>query len=189
MRRIAVPLVLLALLAGCGGSSKHSSAKRCPTAWKAGWQKLANRIKTPVFCPTSLPDPLTGDTSGPFRNGVSVDPDRSFLVSFVAVLNPPEFVQFNFRGYPGRTRVPTCVEGKRKVPCFSAPAGHRKANGIDATIYTRAQDADANHIAYVWRDRGSLYTISELVAEPYGRKQVLRNLDAVLKGLARVEPS
>ena len=36
-----------------------------------------------------MPSPLTGDTSGPYRNGVSVGSDRSYLVSFIAVINPP----------------------------------------------------------------------------------------------------
>jgi hypothetical protein len=141
-----------------------------------------------VYCPSSLPDPLTGDMTGPFRNGVSVDRDRSYLVSFIAVLNPPEVVHFNLRGYPGRTSIPTCVEGKRKVPCFSHHAGHRHADGIEATVYTTGQDADANHIAYVWKNGGALYAISELVGAPYGRKQVLANLDRALPGLARVTP-
>jgi hypothetical protein len=183
---IAAAVVVLA--AGCGGTKHTGAGKTCPQAWRHGWQRLADRVKAPVFCPTVMPDPLTGDTTGPFRNGVSVDPDRSYLVSFVAVLNPPEFVQVNFRGYPGRTSIPSCTEGKRAVPCFSHPAGHRHANGLDATVYTTAQDADANHIAYVWKDKGALYSVSELVGEPYGRSQVLRNLDAVLKNLARVKP-
>ena len=59
---------------------------------------------------------------------------------------------------------------------------------MEATVYATAQDADTNHIAYVWKHRGTLYTISELVAEPYPRKQVLGNLDRALKGLARVKP-
>ena len=188
MRGLALVVAAAAglLASGCG-SSKHASGPVCPAAWKQGWQKLADRIKAPVYCPSWLPDPLTGDTKGPYRNGVSVDPDRSYLVSFVFV-RPPELVQFNFRGYPGRTSIPMCREGSRMIPCFSHPIGHRRANGVAATVYAIAQDADTNHIAYVWKDRGTLYTISELVAEPYPRKQVLGNLDRALKGLARVKP-
>ena len=188
MRRVAPIAAALALLAAGCGSSGHA-ARSCPAAWKVGWQRLADRIKLPVYCPTWLPSPLTGDTRGPYRNGVSVGSDRSYLVSFIAVINPPEVVHFNFRGYPGRTTIPTCTEGKQKIPCFSHPAGHSHARGIDATVYMTGQDADANHIVYVWTRRATLYAISELVGEPYSRRQVLHNLERVLKGLARVKPS
>jgi hypothetical protein len=184
--RAALVLAAAVFAAGCGGSTHHAAA--CPSAWKKGWQQLANRIRTPVYCPTWLPAPLTGDTTGPYRNGVSVKKDGSYLVSFIAVL-PPQVVHFNFRGYPGQTSVPKCIEGQAKIPCFSRPAGHRHANGIDATVYLTGQDADANHIVYAWTDHGTFYEISELVNPPYSRKQVLHNLDGALKGLALVQPA
>lgn len=189
MTRPLVILAALAALSGCGGAGHAGSAKTCPKAWRHGWQQLANRIKAPVFCPTVMPQPLNGNTTGPFRNGVSVGRDRSYLVSFIAVVNPPDVVHFNFRGYPGTTAIPRCKEASGTVPCFSDVIGRRHANGIDATVYATGQDADANHVAYVWKDGGALYVISELVGPPYTRAQVLENLDAVLKNLARVEPS
>ena len=53
------------IASGCGAdtatSSKAAEKKpakpTCPTAWKAGWQRLANRIHAPVYCPSWLPDP------------------------------------------------------------------------------------------------------------------------------------
>src|SRR6476469_6963145 len=91
--RISATLASLAvvalLLAGCGGSaSVESSAKAvsapsaCPPAWRVGWQRLANQIHTPVYCPSWMPSPLDARIGGIYANGRYVDPDRSYLVSF-----------------------------------------------------------------------------------------------------------
>lgn len=87
-----IDLALLALTAaGCGGGSPSAppstitstAAKtRCPRAWRIGWQKVANEIKAPVFCPTWMPEPLDAKFGGRWFNGRFVDPDRSYLVSF-----------------------------------------------------------------------------------------------------------
>ena len=29
-----------------------AAPKTCPAAWASGWQKLANKIQAPVYCPT-----------------------------------------------------------------------------------------------------------------------------------------
>ena len=56
--------------AGCSSGAKKTAATapakpaapRC--AHPAGWQKLANRIGAPVYCPGWLPDPLVGQIGG-----------------------------------------------------------------------------------------------------------------------------
>jgi hypothetical protein len=102
----------------------------------------------------------------------------------------------NFRGYPGRTTIPTCTtvipNGKKsirgKTPCFADPAGTRTAHGIKATVYRVNQDADQWHILFAWRHSGSLYTISEHVIRPYTYRQVVKNLERMLAGLVLVRP-
>ena len=84
-------LAVVALLAsGCGDSARSSKASevkatatKCPTAWRAGWQKLANQIHASVYCPGWMPSPLDAKIGGPRANGRYVDTDRSYLVSFV----------------------------------------------------------------------------------------------------------
>lgn len=168
----------------------------CPAAWKGGWQRLADRIQAPVYCPSWLPNPLTGVLSGPWNNINSVDKrDDSYLMGFVWQEQGQE-VHVNLRGYPGRTAIPTCrsvelVAGQRqekRVPCFSRARGAKRAPGIAATMYAVNQDADESHVLYAWRHEGSLYTISEHVAPPLTHAQVVRNLDRMLRSLVLVRP-
>jgi hypothetical protein len=171
----------------------------CPPAERASWQKLANEIDAAVYCPTWLPDPLEGRFGGPFFNGRSVDPDRSYLVSFVwfetgnGVANE---VHVNLRGYPGRTRVPTCedtltVDGEtvhKRTPCFSDPQGQRRIGPTTVTVYTANQGADTWHVLYAWRRNSSLYTLSEHVAEPYTYREVISHLNRMMRTLVLVQP-
>ena len=61
----AIPALAAAalLLSGCGGSATvqqeaKAAPPACPSAWLAGWQKLARQIKAPVYCPSWMPSPL-----------------------------------------------------------------------------------------------------------------------------------
>ena len=99
-------------------------------AHPAGWQKLANRIHAPVYCPGWLPDPLIGQIGGTWNNINSVSTDRSYLESFVWQETGGGAaggeLHVNLRGYPGVTKIPTCRTGgvdSRNVPCFDAPNG------------------------------------------------------------------
>lgn len=197
---------LLALLAaGCsGGGKKESKAaaaraqSACPAAWKPGWQRLADRIKAPVYCPSWMPNPLTAEIGGPWGDVDSVDKrDRSYLVSFIWHEFQSGDVHVNLRGYPGRTAIPTCIEvdtvkgvtKRTKIPCFSDPRGHKRTNGIDATFYTVNQDTDQWHVLYAWRHDGSLYTLSEHVSPPLTYAKVVHNLDRMLRGLVLIRPN
>ena len=105
-------------------------------------------------------------------------------------------VHVNFRGYPGRTTVPRCrtilPSGKKTLhgttPCFSDSAGVQTAPGIRATVYRVNQDADQWHVLLAWRHAGSLYTVSEHVIKPYTERQVVANVDRLLKSLVLVRP-
>ncbi len=211
MARILALTMLAAaslLAAGCSGGNggKQASAaqapqRSCPAAWLPAWQKLANRIDAAVYCPTWLPDPLTGQIGGRWNNLDSVDPDRSYLEGFVWQETGPGAaggeLHVNLRGYPGTTTIPTCEDTitdakghttHPKLPCFADPGGRKRLNGVTATVYRVNQGADQWHILYAWRYKGGLYTVSEHVAPPLDYKKVGRYLDRILAGLVLVEP-
>ena len=77
------------LASGCGetktAKAAPAAAPKARCAYPAGWQKLATKVRAPVYCPGWLPDPLTSQIGGKWSNGESVSPDRSYLVSFVWV--------------------------------------------------------------------------------------------------------
>ena len=202
----AILLAVPAALAGCGGDEPTISAKPsaearapkvCPARIKPEYQKLANRVRMPVFCPTWMPSPLDGDIKGPWENGVSVKRDRSYLVSFIWHEPPAQDVHVNLRGYPNRRAVPRCedtqvVAGKvrrRDIPCFSDPRPAHRVAGVRVTPYTVNQGVDQWHVLYLWRERGNLYTLSEHVARPLTYRHVVRNLDRMMRGLVRIEPT
>jgi len=193
-------LLLLAVvsLAGSASAWGHGAAHKapaCPKSWLATWQKLANRIKAPVYCPSWLPDPLTGEIGGRWNNINSVSRDRSYLISFVWQEIGQE-IHINLRGYPGVTKVPTCrsvqlVDGKEhatKVPCFDDSQGQKTIGGFRVTEYTVNQDADQWHVLYAWRYKGSLYTISQHIAPPLTFPMVVRDLNRELASLVLVKP-
>src|ERR1700674_5081993 len=85
---LAVALALVA--SGCGSSYAHSYAHQaaqvpaaCPAAWALGWKKLAKRVDAAVYCPTWLPQPLDGQIGSEYAPAPYVNPDRSYLVSFI----------------------------------------------------------------------------------------------------------
>jgi len=193
-------VALLAALA-CGALAPAGGAKeqRCPAAWLAGWQQLANKVNAPVYCPAWMPNPLDARIGGEWQDIYSIDKDRSYLVSFLYHGDQGSGdVHVNFRGYPGETAIPRCktiitLNGTKTrrgtTPCFADAGGTRKARGIVATVYTVNQDADQWHILLAWRHAGSLYTVSEHVIRPYTYTQVVRNLDRLLASLVLVQPA
>ncbi len=199
----------LALLgSGCGSSPEPNASAAtkpagCPAQWLPGWQALANRIHAPVYCPTWLPAPLTGQITGHVSYGgaggyaVSVAKDRSYLASLAWAEPQSGEVHVNLRGYPGRTRVPMCVQedfnkGKivrSPIPCFSDERGSVTEHGITATVYTVNQDADLWHVLYAWRYHGGLYTVSQHVALPLTYTKVVADLHRILGSLVVVDAS
>jgi len=197
---------VLLLAAGCNGGTSSTTASpvdaappTCPKEWKAGWQQLANKIKAPVYCPSWLPRPLDGRFDGVF-NGQTVDPDRSYLIKFLwfepGLPGGPQEVHVVLRGQPGNPRTPACdnstVESGTVVhhftPCFSDPQRKKRFGSNVATLYTSNQGADQWHLLYAWRTNGSLYTLSQHVTQPYTYKQVVANLDRMMRTLVRIKP-
>jgi hypothetical protein len=193
--------VSLLLATGCSGGAKKAEAASKPVgptcAHPKGWQRLANRINAPVYCPGWLPDPLVGQIGGKWNNINSVSKDRSYLESFVwqeteAGLAGGSELHVNLRAYPGRTRIPTCRTGgsdSQNVPCFADPREHVSANGITARLYTVNQDADAWHYLLLWTRFGNLYTLSEHVAPPLTGQHVKRYLKQELASLVLIRPT
>jgi len=200
---LAVLAVAVALLAiGCGADraaqpAAKAAAQGCPARALAGWQRLANRIHAPVYCPAWMPDPFDGVIGGRWNTIDSVSPDGSYLIGFIWLEAGSGELHVNLRGYRGRTRIPTCtdvntvngVTRRTKIACFSDPTGHRRVAGIDAVVYTANQDADRWHVLYAWRRGGSLYTLSQHVAVPLTYRKVVANLNRMLRSLVLVRPS
>ena len=188
-------------VAGVVGEARaQAAAPRC--AQLGGWQRLANRIKAPVYCPSWLPDPLVAQIGNRWNNIDSVSPDRTYLESWAwqeaAGLNTQE-IHVILRGYPGQTAIPrTCqdvktVAGKtyrKNIACFEDPHGTwTSKSGITATMYTVNHGADSWHVLFAWRRAGSLYTLSEHVALPLTFSKVVTNLKRMLDGLVLVKPA
>lgn len=196
---LALAILLLTLGSACGGGVDSSSKARaetakpsCPASWRGGWQKLANRIDAPVYCPAWVPSPLTAKIGGRWSTGVSVSKDRSYLAGFIWFEKGSE-VHVNLRGYPGRTAVPRCIDDSKRVKtfvaCFSDAKKPTTVAGYRVTLYTVNRDADQWHLLYAWRRDGSLYTVSEHVAPPFGYQRVLQNLDKMMRNLVLLRPS
>ena len=62
---------------------ERCSGAACPDEWKPGWQELADRIEAPVYCPSWLPAPLTGELDGDWHSTQSIKRDRSYLMGFI----------------------------------------------------------------------------------------------------------
>src|SRR5262249_49783730 len=160
--------------AGAKASNTRAQARqaaRCPSAWARGWQKLANRVDAPVYCPSWMPNPLDG-TIGSEYSLESVDRHGGYLVGLL-YQDAGSHVHVNFPRWPG-TKMPLCRKELTNglIPCFSDPAGRTRTNGIDATLYTVSRDVDQWHLSYLWRHGGSTYVVSEHVAPPYSFAQV-----------------
>ena len=176
MRTVLVGLLAVALAAGAWGLARGGDdASASPPAQAApprkctqlgGWQRLANKIQAPVYCPSWMPDPLVPQIGNRWNNIDSVDQDRSYLESWAwqeaAGLNTQE-IHVILRGYPGRTAIPrtcqdvTTVNGKtyrKQIACFQDPNGTwQSTNGITATLYTVNHGADSWHALFAWQAR------------------------------------
>jgi hypothetical protein len=201
MRRAAFACLLVTATlaaAACGGGSTTPSAPStmggnvaasapvCPPAWRAGWQRLADKIQAPVYCPSWMPEPLTAQIGGPWHAMRSVRNDRSYLMGFLWYEPNAAEVHVNLRGYPGRTAVPTC----NRKPCFNDPGPKKQIGGFDVQVYTVNRGADTWHVLYAWKAGGSLYTVSQHVVPELGLSygRVTANLDRIMRGLVEIKP-
>jgi hypothetical protein len=199
---IAFALVAGGCALGADGVEETASARKkppaCRAAWKPGWQQLANRVAAPVYCPDWMPSPIDAEIGGQWNSdGTAVGKDKSYLAGFLWHEAGSGDVHVNFRGYPGKTSMPRCLDvqtsgGKtrrRSVPCFSDPQGTRMVGDKKVTVYTVSRDADQWHVTYLWRRNGTLYTVSEHVAPPLTFRKVVANLDRLVGGLELIRPA
>jgi hypothetical protein len=199
LRASTLALVVLALsVSGCGGGGAEAKqgdpatansepSSTCPAEWKAGWQKLADRIGAPVYCPSWFPAPLTGELEGEWHSTDSVKRDRSYLMGFIWFERGVGEVHVNLRGYPGSTAIPDCA-GR---PCFSDPRGKTTVGEFEVERYSVNRGADTWHLLYAWEHNGSLYTISQHIVPDLGLTygKVAANLDRMMRALELIEPT
>ena len=119
-------------------------SRRAPT--RPGWQKLANRIDAPVYCPGWLPDPLTGQIGGRWNNINSVSPRPQLprelrLAGDRAAALPAASCTSTSAPTRVATKIPTCRTGgsdSRNVPCFADAARARHGERDHARRSTRS---------------------------------------------------
>jgi hypothetical protein len=198
LRVSTLALVLVALFVpGCAGGgsaadpadarlAKAESPLSCPAVWRTGWQELADRIAAPVYCPSWLPAPLTGELGGEWHSTDSVKRDRSYLMGFIWFEPGSGEVHVNLRGYPGQTTIPRC-NGR---PCFSDPQGTTRVGAFEVQRYSVNRGADTWHLLYAWEHDGSLYTVSQHIVPKLGLTyaKVSANLERIMRGLELIEP-
>ena len=145
-----------------------------------GWQRLANRIDAPVYCPSWMPDPLVPTDRRPLEQH-RLGRSRSQL---------PRELRLAGGGRPqhaGGAREPArlprrdgdpdvcedtlTVKGKTyrtKIALLRRSAGHVALEQRDHRDDVHRQPGRRPwHVLYAWQRGGSLYTISEHVAPPF----------------------
>lgn len=166
-----------------GGASTTGAAPACPAAWKAGWQAWANRVDERVYCPSFLPNPLTGEIHGQWNTALA--PGKRWQVGY-AWLEHDDLVHVVFEGYPAAGWPPSC-EG---VPCFAGKTGTEDVGGHRVTWYDHNQASHTGHVAAVFRDGRIVYVVSMHVSRPYGTKQKTQSLvRQMVAGLVPLDPS
>lgn len=192
---LGLALLAIVAVAGCGGDGEAGAGNAqpteqkpaaCPEEWNAGWEKLADRIGAPVYCPSWLPDPLLGELDGEWHATKSVN-RVGYLMGFIWFERGIGEVHVNLRGYPGSTAIPECA-GR---PCFNDPGEPKRVAGIEVTPYSVNRGADTWHLLYAWEHDGSLYTVSQHVVPELSLSysKVQSNLDRIMTGLDLVEPT
>ena len=193
-------------LAGCGatdaprlskGEAATTTEKSCPAAWQRSWQKLANRIDAPVYCPSWLPDPLDGQIGGRWNNIDSVGKDRSYLVGFV-------WQEMSAAGDPhqpprlsGGDEDPDLPLGRARrrqaardeVPCFDDSHGQKTIGGFRVhRVHGQPGRRPVARALRLAARRVAVHRSAQHVAPPLTFPMVVRNLNRELASLVLVEP-
>ena len=207
MRFVVVGVLGVVLLAAAWGlvegvsrAGAGTTAPRC--AQLGGWQRLANKIDAPVYCPSWFPDPLVPQIGNRWNNIDSVDKDRSYLESWAwqeaAGLNTQE-IHVILRGYPGQTAIPrtcqdvTTVNGKtyrKNIPASrtrAARGARRAGSRRRCTPSTTAPIPGTSCSPGAAEARST--PLSEHVAPPLSFSKVVANLKRMLDGLVLVRPA
>ena len=145
----------------------------CAAAWRPGWQQLANRVQARL-----LPD-LDAEPARRGHEGADEErrvgqarrswPRQLPLARAAGAGRPRQLPRLSgpycdpaLRGHPGG-----CGEEVRHATSrASATRSPRTGGRFSVTPYTVNQGVDQWHVLYLWRERGSIYTVSQHVAKP-----------------------
>lgn len=192
---LAVLAVLVGLAAGCAGddvtspAASASSPPTCPAQFRAGWQRLANRVDAPVYCPRWLPDPLKPEA----HLHSPIGADRSWQIGFHEYELRSVELHVVVSGYPNG-RPPQCEDLKTGEfgSCWQERHGTRRIGDRVVTVYERGVGHEASHVVYAWRERGTLYAASMHVDHrpnsALPRSRVKNQLARVVQSLVPIEP-
>jgi len=74
--RVSAAAGLVALALGVLAQSAAGAPKAsCPANWAKGWQRLADKVAAPVYCPAWMPNPLDAHIGGQYQDIYSIGKD------------------------------------------------------------------------------------------------------------------
>ena len=141
---LACLLVTAAILcSGCSGGGETAGAAdrskvTCPSTWRTGWQRLANRIHAPVYCPAWMPDPFDGVIGGRWNTIDSVSKDGSYLIGFI-------WLEAGALGLRVEVAQPVLVVHGRDADDVSVSSGGKRVGGSETAL--AAQHGERSRLA------------------------------------------
>jgi hypothetical protein len=184
-----VALVVLLTAAGCGGSSSAdttpssaAAAHGCPPSWRPGWQKWANKVQMPVYCPGWMPT-VTGQIKSQWNTAYAPGHDN-WQLGF-AWLEFDNLVHIIFEGYAPKAFPPNC-EGS---PCFAGYIGSQQVGRFHVRWYDHNLASHTGHIAAIFRANGYIYVVSMHIAPPSTTlTRTKADVVHILKTLTKIDP-
>ena len=188
---MAAMLVVVAILmaAGCGGSSSAdttpstaAAAHGCPKSWRPGWQKWADRVQMPVYCPGWMPT-VTGQIHSQWNTAYA--PGRDNWQLGFAWLEFNNLVHIIFEGYVPQAFPPHCEGG----PCFAGYLGSQQVGAFRVRWYDHNLASHTGHIAAIFHANGRVYVVSMHIAPPSTTlTRTKAEVVHILKSLTKIDP-
>ena len=123
-----------------------------------------------------------------------MDGDRSYQIGYHDSELRSAETHVVLAAYPSG-RPPRCEDLSTGVygPCWKVPSGRRQVAGFDVTVYECGHGHESQHLVYAWTEDGVLYSVSNHIDRrpnsAITRAVAERNLNRILRGLNRIEPS
>lgn len=151
--------------------------------WAAGWQKWANHVGMPVWCPGWMPEPINAIIHGQW-NTAEVE-QHQWQLGY-AWLELGGLVHVIFEGYPPGTFPPKCG----RVPCFQGEeAKSETIAGHVVHWYDHNHSSHTGHIAAVFVSNGNTYVVSIHVTPPVSTKaKAKRDLREIIRSSSLLKP-
>jgi hypothetical protein len=189
-RAIVLLVAVVVTVSACGSGTANSGSKSspetgCSKTWAAGWQKWADRVRMPVWCPGWMPSPIDAIIHGQW-NTAQVE-QHQWQLGY-AWLEQGQLVHVIFEGYPHGTFPPTCEGG---VPCF----GGEEAKSVTIAghvvhWYDHNQASHSGHIAAVFSSGGNTYVVSIHIVTPVSTKAIAkRDLRHIVESSSLLKPA